>query len=161
MQQDGSIQHYEFLADELELPAELIKFMEALTGKSGTFISWHASFEISRNKEMIEILPQYENYLTYMNNNMFDLEDIFKTDYVDYKFNGSTSIKKILPVLLPELSYDTLKVQNGTMALDVWGRLVLDDDFDEDKEEVRKNLLAYCELDTLAMLELYKKLKKY
>jgi hypothetical protein len=47
------------------------------------------------------------------------------------------------------------------MALDVWGRLVLDDDFDEDKEEVRKNLLAYCELDTLAMLELYKKLKKY
>lgn len=105
------------------------------------------------------MLPQYENYLTYMNNNMFDLEDIFKTDYVDYKFHGSTSIKKVLPILLPELSYDSLEVQNGTMALDVWGRMVLDDDFDEDKEEVRKNLLAYCELDTLAMVELYKKLK--
>ncbi|WP_335973236.1 DUF2779 domain-containing protein [Gaetbulibacter jejuensis] len=159
MQQDGSIEHYEFLADELELPAKLIEFMEASTGKSGTFISWHASFEMSRNKDMIEMLPQYENYLTYMNNNMFDLEDIFKTDYVDYKFHGSTSIKKVLPVLLPELSYDSLEVQNGTMALDVWGRMVLDDDFDKNKEEVRKNLLAYCELDTLAMVELYKKLK--
>ena len=134
--------------------------METSTGKTGTFISWHASFEVSRNKDMIEMLPQYENYLSYMNNNMFDLEDIFKTDYVDYKFHGSTSIKKVLPVLLPELSYDTLEVQNGTMALDVWGRMVLDDDFDEDKEEVRKNLLAYCELDTLAMVELYNFLNK-
>ena len=160
MQQDGSIKHYEFLADELELPAKLIEFMEASTGKSGTFISWHASFEISRNKDMIEMLPQYENYLTYMNSNMFDLEDIFKTDYVDYKFHGSTSIKKVLPVLLPELSYDSLEVQNGTMALDVWGRMVLENDYEGEKEEVRKNLLSYCELDTLAMVELYNFLNK-
>lgn len=158
MQEDGSIKHFEFLADALELPIKLIEFMEASTGKTGTFISWHASFEKSRNKDMIEMLPQYEDYLTYMNNNMFDLEDIFKTDYVDYRFHGSTSIKKVLPVLLPELSYDALEVQNGTMALDVWGRMVLDNDFTEDKEEVRKNLLSYCELDTLAMLELYNKI---
>lgn len=160
MQKDGSIKHFEFLADALELPIKLIEFMETSTGKTGTFISWHDSFEKSRNKDMIEMLPQYEDYLIYMNNNMFDLEEIFKTEYVDYRFHGSTSIKKVLPVLLPELSYDTLEVQNGTMALDVWGRMVLDDDFDEDKEEVRKNLLAYCELDTLAMVELYNFLNK-
>ncbi|WP_396602054.1 DUF2779 domain-containing protein [Algibacter sp. R77976] len=160
MQHDGSIEHFEYLAHELELPNKLNQFMQASTGKTGTFVSWHASFEMSRNKDMIEILPQYEEYLSYMNNNMFDLEDIFKTHYVDYKFHGSTSIKKVLPVLLPELSYDALDVQNGTMALDLWGRMVIDNDFDENKEEVRKNLLAYCELDTFAMVELYKKLKK-
>jgi len=55
--------------------------------------------------------------------------------------------------------YDDLEVQNGTMALDVLGKMMLDEDFDEDKEDIRKNLLAYCELDTLAMLEFYKKLK--
>ena len=38
------------------------------------------------------MLPQYEDHLTFMNNNMFDLEDIFKTDYVDSRFRGSTSI---------------------------------------------------------------------
>lgn len=159
MQTDGSIQHFEFLANELELPNKLNEFMESSTENSGTFISWHASFEMSRNRDMITMLPQCEDYLTYMNSNMFDLEDIFKTDYVDYRFHGSTSIKKVLPVLLPELSYGDLEVQNGTMALDVWGRMVLDENFDEDKKEVRKNLLAYCELDTLAMVELYKKLK--
>jgi len=36
----------------------------------------------------------------FMNNNMSDLEDVYKTDYVDYRFHGSTSIKKFLPVLL-------------------------------------------------------------
>lgn len=158
MQKDGSIEHFEYLADALEYPDKLIEFMETSTGKTGTFISWHASFEMSKNKDMIEMLPQYKDYLSYMNNSMFDLEDIFKTDYVDYRFQGSTSIKKVLPVLLPELTYNDLDVQDGTMALDLWGRMVLDEDFNDDIEEARKNLLAYCELDTLAMVELYNKL---
>ena len=41
------------------------------------------------------------------------------------------------------------------MALDTWGRMVLDEDFKEDKETTRKNLLEYCELDTLAMVKIY------
>ena len=44
--------------------------------------------------------------------------------------------KKVLPVLLSGLSYNDLEVQNGTMALEVWGRMVLDDNFDDHKEEV-------------------------
>ena len=41
------------------------------------------------------------------------------------------------------------------MALDTWGRMVLDPNFDEDKAETRKNLLSYCELDTWAMVAIY------
>jgi len=89
---------------------------------------------------------------------MFDLMAIFKTDYVDYRFHGSTSIKKVLPVLCPQFSYSNLEVQDGTMALDTWGRMVTDTNFNEDVTLTRKNLLAYCKLDTLAMVEIYKKL---
>ena len=46
--------------------------------------------------------------------------------------------KKVLPVLLSGLSYNDLEVQNDTMALEVWGRMILDDNFDENKEEVRE-----------------------
>ena len=60
-----------------------------------------------------------------------------------------------MPVLCPDISYSDLDVNNGTMALDTWGRMVLDKDFNEDIEETRKNLLDYCELDTLAMVKLY------
>lgn len=158
MQEDGSIEHFEFLAHELEIPAQMVQFMVDSTGMTGTFISWHKSFEMGRNKDMIEWLPQYQEYLEYMNSNMFDLEDIFKSEYVDYRFHGSTSIKKVLPVLLPELSYEDLEVQNGTMALDLWGRMVLDENFKEDKARVRAKLLEYCKLDTWAMVALYNKL---
>jgi len=160
MQKNGSIEHFEFLATKLEFPTKLVDYMQSKTGDTGTYISWHASFEISRNKDMMNMLSGVNSYLEYMNANMFDLEDVFKTDYVDYQFHGSTSIKKVLPVLLPELSYNELEVQNGTMALDTWGRMVLDENFDENKEIVRKNLLDYCKLDTLAMVELYNKLLK-
>lgn len=159
LHQDGRLEHFEYLADKLELPEKLIKYMKDSTGREGTFISWHAGFEQSRNRDMIKKYPEHRDYLLYQNENMFDLETIFMLDYVDYRFKGSTSIKNVLPVLLPNLSYKNLEVQNGTMALDLWGRLAMDPDFPEqDKEKTRKDLLAYCELDTFAMVEIYRKL---
>lgn len=158
MQEDGSIEHHEYLADRLELPEKLIQYMQSATGDTGTYISWNASFEKTQNKTMAVWSPQYTDYLNTMSLRMYDLEDIFKKDYMDYRFRGSSSIKKVLPVICPELNYNDLDVQNGTMALDTWGRMVLDPEFPDDIETTRKNLLEYCKLDTLAMVELYKKL---
>lgn len=160
MQENGELTHFEWLGSKLEQPIDMLKQMQDFTGLKGTFISWNAPFEISRNKDMLVWIPQFTEYLNYMNTHMFDLMNIFKTDYVDYRFHGSTSIKKVLPVLCPQFSYSDLEVQDGTMALDTWGRMVTDPDFEEDLEQTRKNLLAYCKLDTLAMVEIYKELKR-
>ena len=65
-----------------------------------------------------------------------------------------------MPVLCPDITYSDLDVNNGTMALDTWGRMVLDPNFNQDIEATRKNLLDYCELDTLAMVKIYEILKK-
>lgn len=159
MQEDGTITHFEWLGKKVEQPIEMLQQMQEFTGFTGTFISWFAPFERGRNEDMIGWIPEFTNYLNYMNTNMFDLMDVFKADYVDYRFHGSTSIKKVLPVLCPQFSYSDLAVQDGTMALDTWGRMVTDPNFNEDIEQTRKNLLAYCELDTLAMVEIYKVLK--
>ena len=158
LQANGTLTHFEWLGDSLQQPVDMLKQMQEFTGVTGTFISWNAPFEISRNKDMLVWIPQFTDYLNYINRHMFDLMAIFKTDYVDYRFNGSTSIKKVLPVLCPQFSYSNLEVQDGTMALDTWGRMVTDINFNEDVAFTRKNLLAYCKLDTLAMVEIYKKL---
>ena len=60
----------------------------------------------------------------------------------------------------PDISYSHLDVNSGTMALDTWGRMILDQNFNEDIELTRKNLLEYCKLDTLVMVEIYKVLIK-
>jgi hypothetical protein len=158
MQENDELTHFEWLGSELEQPIEMLKQMQDFTSLTGTFISWNAPFEISRNKDMLVWIPQFTDYLNYMNTNMFDLMNIFKTDYVDYRFHGSTSIKKVLPVLCPQFSYSDLEIQDGTMALDTWGRMLTGPNFNEDINQTRKNLLAYCKLDTLAMVEIYKKL---
>lgn len=154
--EDGSLTHFEYLLDIMEMPTTMLKEMQAFTGSTGTFISWHKSFEVKRNEEMSLWMPEYASYLEYINQNMYDLEDIFKKDYIDYRFKGSSSIKKVLPVLIPKFTYENLPINNGTLALDTWGRMILDPAFPDDIMETRKNLLEYCELDTLAMVEIYK-----
>ena len=154
--ENGQLTHFEWLGDQMELPVDMLAKMQEFTGLSGTFISWNAPFEMGRNSEMMRLIPQFENYLKYMNENMYDLMEVFKQDYVDYRFRGSTSIKKVLPVVCPEFSYSDLKIQDGGMALDTWGRLMLDANFLGDPQETRKNLLDYCRLDTLAMVEIYR-----
>ncbi|WP_422348808.1 DUF2779 domain-containing protein [Flagellimonas sp.] len=160
MDENGDLKHFEHLADDLEMPEKMLKGMQEFTGTAGTFVSWHASFEKGRNNTMKLWLPQFNDYLDYINNHMFDLETVFAKDYIDYRFKGSSSIKKVLPVLVPDLDYGDLEVQDGTMAMDTWGKLVSGATPSSDVQEIRKSLLAYCELDTLAMVEIYKFLKK-
>ncbi|MBR9846276.1 MAG: DUF2779 domain-containing protein [Algicola sp.] len=156
---DSTLKHNEYLSDNVELPDILLKLMKDTTGETGTFISWYAPFETSRNKEMMKLFPEYESYLQYVNDNMFDLETIFHTLYVDYRFLGRTSIKNVLPILVPNLSYKNLNIQNGTMALDTWGKTVLEPEKFKNLSKVRKDLLKYCELDTLGMVKIFQRLQ--
>ena len=160
LEKSGELRHYEYLSPTMELPEKLVPFMKNATGTNGTFVSWHASFEKGRNKEMIELFPENKHYLEYINDHMFDLETVFCDHYVDYRFKGRTSIKSVLPVLVPDLSYDQLAIQDGTMALDTWGRWVSDATLsEEERNTIRQQLLDYCELDTMAMVEIYRHLK--
>jgi predicted RecB family nuclease len=62
-----------------------------------------------------------------------------------------------LPVLVPELSYESLDIRNGAMAMASWYDLVFKDKRDE---KVINDLLKYCELDTLAMVRVWEELIK-
>jgi hypothetical protein len=68
---------------------------------------------------------------------------------------GRTSIKKVLPVMVPALSYKTLPVNNGDDALGVFGLMRVKAMDEELVPTKREQLLRYCELDTLAMVRLH------
>ena len=158
LSEDGTLQHREYLSDSLHDAETVCRALCENIGDSGSVVSWHASFEKTRNKEMGEMFPQYRDALAEINERMFDLEDIFKESYIDTAFHGSTSIKKVLPVLCPHLSYSELGVQDGTQAMERWMAMV-DTGMDAaERETVRANLSKYCELDTFAMVELYRNL---
>ena len=118
------LEHVEFLADEAALPIKLIEHMGKYIGDCGSVVSWHASFENTQNRNMALIYPEKQNFLHGLIKRTLDLEDLFKESYVDIEFLGSTSIKKVLPVLVPDLDYSGLKVASGTDAMEAWQRLI-------------------------------------
>lgn len=160
LQFDRQLKHYEYLADNIEnAPLELIEFLRDTVPSTGNLISWHASFENTRNKQIAEIYPEYSKFLLDLNERTFDLETIFKDDYRHPGFKGRTSIKKVLPVLCPEFSYKNLDIQSGTEAMENWNRTIFDEKLEElERIEIQKSLLEYCKLDTLAMVKIFKHL---
>ena len=71
---------------------------------------------------------------------------------------GSYSIKKVLPALVPKLSYSNLNIQEGGTASGVFAAMVMGE-FVGDVEQVRRDLREYCGMDTRAMVEVLKKLR--
>lgn len=159
---DGELRHEEFIYTENKNPdIYIIEALQKLIPDKGSVIVWYKSFEMSRNKELAKRNPKFENFLVNLNDRIVDLEDPFKNQlYVHHNFKGKTSIKYILPALVPELSYKELKIQEGGTASNTWNKIVIGEYFDEEVREQIKNLLKYCELDTLAMVKIFEVLKK-
>lgn len=159
---DGELEHYEYLGrSDSENPVpELVAAMREQIGNSGSVIVWHKSFEVGRNKEMAETCPEYADFLHGVNDRIFDLKDIFaKQFYVHPDFRGSNSIKNVLPVLVPELTYKTMGIQRGDIAAVRWLDAVSNDPGGADAQKVFADLLKYCELDTFAMVEIFKRVR--
>jgi len=151
------IEHFEYLhTDQSEPSRQFIEHMLGNIGKTGSIISWYKPFENSRNKELAKLQPEYRDSLLNLNGRTFDLIEIFKKqDYVDYRFRGSSSIKNVLPVLVPTLSYKDLNIGKGDVAMLEWDNLVHKYTGNE-KNKVINDLLEYCKLDTWAMVEIWR-----
>jgi hypothetical protein len=81
--------------------------------------------------------------------------------YIDPGFKGRSSIKKVLPVLKPDLSYKHLGIGDGLTASISWFRAATWDTMAaEERQRIFEDLEKYCHLDTLAMVEIYNELVK-
>ncbi|MDG6079030.1 DUF2779 domain-containing protein [Erythrobacter litoralis] len=155
--EDGSTQHHEFLAHGHGQEAQLVEALKACVASSGSMIVWNETFEKACNRRMAALLPQHEEFLFSLNERTVDLMKPFKAHYVHPDFRGSTSIKRVLPVLCPELSYDEEAVHDGTGAILAFREMV-ESTSHEQVTELRRQLLGYCRLDTEAMVAIYRKL---
>lgn len=123
-------------------------------GPVGSIIAYNASFEKRVISELSAFLPELAQGLQELIPRFADLLDVFRKHYIDPAFKGSNSIKAVLPVLCPDLSYKTLDVRNGEDAQAAWARLISCEDAEE-KTRLAQCLRAYCGLDTLAMVRIY------
>ena len=79
----------------------------------------------------------------------------------DEAFLGSSSIKKVLPALITDLSYDDLGIQEGEAAARRWKEVTFGDVSNDERAKVYFDLIEYCKLDTLAMVQIHKELAEF
>lgn len=152
---DGTITHFEYQCRASGQQGGLVEFMDQSIGSDGSLVSWNKSFEMTCNRDLAAQFPRCATTLNDMNDRTVDLMDVFKRDYVDIGFEGSTSIKKVLPVVCPHLSYDGMAVSDGAGAMAAW-LSTTEEPNPERKQVMEQDLLKYCKLDTHAMVETHK-----
>lgn len=156
----GEVQHYEYLA-EADGNDPRIKFCEQLIaecGKSGDVLVYNISFERKKLEDLVEAFPQFSDGLNNILSRLKDLATPFQYKwYYTPEMLGRHSIKNILPALVPELSYKVLEIGDGGTASKTFLEMA-NGTFNGDIEQTRKHLLDYCELDTLAMVEILDRL---
>ena len=109
--------------------------------------------------DLIEFSSKHKTPILKIIDRLKDLMVPFqKRWYYTPAMQGSYSIKKVLPALVPNLSYQDLNIQEGGTASNTFAQMI-QGNFTGDIEQTRKDLLAYCELDTLAMVKILNVLK--
>lgn len=156
----NEIEHREFLHLDQTNPTEyLSRQLRSDIGDAGSVVVWNKRFEGMCNKGLAEAVQDLSPFLMGINERFFDLMEIFSNRmYVHKDFKGSSSIKKVLPVLVPKLSYKELAIGDGGTATTAWKRMVFEINDATDKEKIKTDLLAYCKLDTLAMVKIFMKI---
>ncbi len=157
---NGDIHHEEFLDVSGNDPRR--DFAEAMIKtckEEGPIIVYNQTFEKSVIKKLAKDFPDLEQPLLALNERIFDLLKVTQKYYYHPDMRGSWSIKKVLTCLVPELKYSDLgDVQDGTQAQQVYLDIIGDKRSTDGKARLTKDLLEYCKLDTLAMVEIVKSL---
>jgi len=157
----GDLRHsYHLSRNDGRHPTEEIveRLYEDLNGRIGTIIIWSEGFEKTRNTEIGEMYPDYAPFLAELNENVYDLRKVFSRRlYMHPEFRGRDSIKKVLPVIT-DLSYEGMDIADGLTASIKWYHAATGRGTQEDRDKTFRDLEAYCHLDTLAMVEIYKHL---
>lgn len=158
-------EHYEFLGKEGTDPRRALA--EQLCRQipiNACSLAFNMAFEKMVLRNLAGYCEDLSEHLMNIHDHMRDLMVPFqRRDYYCRELQGSYSIKWVLPALCagdPELDYHALEdVHNGSEAMAAFAELP--NRTPEEIVRIRKSLLAYCRLDTLAMVKILNKIYEY
>lgn len=155
---DGAVHHRDFLDLTGNDPRKAMA--EALIddcGDKGPVFAYNATFERRVIREIARDFPEHADALEGINQRIVDLLPIARNRYYHPSQHGSWSLKAVLPAICPDLSYGDLEeVQDGNLAQQAYQEAIHPETSESRREEIRRHLIDYCELDTLALVRIWK-----
>ncbi|MGH7233432.1 MAG: DUF2779 domain-containing protein [Nitrospiraceae bacterium] len=157
---DGQVRHDDYLCMEpRDGREELIVALLQSLGREGS-ICVYSAYERSTLERLADLFPSLKSEIQHVIGRLWDLFPIIREHYYHPAFEGSFSIKSVLPAVMPALGYQDLEIQEGGIAAREYYRMVFEEMDLVEKLRIREALLKYCERDTLAMLELRRALSQ-
>ena len=152
--EDGSLRHTDYLCTEQKDPREeiAISLLESV-GEEGS-ICVYSEYEHYIVKALAEAVPRLRKDLLRVGERLWDLLLVLQTHYYHPDFQGSFSIKSVLPALVPSLDYGDLEIKDGATASAMYHRMMFTVTDWVERQRLASALHAYCERDTLGMVEL-------
>jgi predicted RecB family nuclease len=159
---DGALRPHAWLAEGPgdPRPALAERLLAACEG-ARAIVAYNARFEGDRIRELAAALPHLATRLEGLAARLVDLLPVVRNHVYHPDFGGSFSLKRVLPVLVPELSYRGLAIADGETASLELGRLLFhgDEMEPEERARLRADLLAYCHQDTWGLVRLLERLR--
>ena len=160
LHRNGRLGHREYLhADESDPRTAVARELVKHIGPAGSVVVYNAGFERMVLTDLAEAVPEVAAELHSIAARLWDQRDVFRLYYSHPGFLASTSIKRVLPVVVPGLSYADLAIQHGDDAQVVWSEMIACQD-EAAKAKMAADLRDYCQLDTYAMVEIQRVLEK-
>jgi len=150
--------HYEYISiDNIDPGPYLLESLTSQIRKEGTILVWYKPFESGQNQAMASRYPDFYDFLHNMNQRLYDLMEIFRKGmFIHPEFLGSSSLKKVLPALAPDINYDHLSIADGREAMITWWQLVNEDMDRVTRETMISDLKDYCKMDTFAIYTIWR-----
>ncbi len=155
------LEHCEYLGAPNEDPRKgFVEHLLRTVPEDACVLVYNAAFEKRVLGDVTSWFPEHEGRIHGIMDNIVDLMTPFRNKSVySWKMEGSYSIKYVLPALVPAMGYDGLEIRDGQMASNAWLESWAMKN-EEERAGLRKALLAYCEMDTLAMVKVLEVLKR-
>jgi hypothetical protein len=154
----GRMEHREYLCESSDPLPEFADALLEAVGEEGSIAVYYADFERSRIEELADALPDRRERLRALVPRLWDLCEVTRETVYHPDFMGSFSIKKTLPVLVPGNGYDNLAIADGGAAMLGYAELTDPSIPTARRDQLRRDLLAYCRQDTQAMVDIHRKL---
>ncbi len=157
----SGLKHHEFLAEAgVDQREELARGLSSLIPDDACVVVYNMAFEKQVLVRLARLFPRYREKLLKISDNIVDLMVPFKRRYYyTREMKGSYSLKAVLPALLPGFGYEGMAIANGEDASNAYLMLKSVDD-PEEALGIRRDLLEYCRLDTLALVRIVERLRE-
>ncbi len=156
----GALRHLEFLASGKSDPRqEFAESLIAAISDNDYPILVYSSYEKTRLNELEMQYPDLHEAIKAVIERLVDLLPAVRNAVYFPTFQYSNSIKSVAPALAPSFTYGDL---DGIAAASAFLRLASNEVPDPaEQKQLRDALLAYCNRDTMAMVEVHRSLIEF